>query len=165
MKAIIKKILTKINTVIALRNVKEHGKEIRVNFYSKFTRKTEIKDNCHFNGMHISGNGNVVIGNNFHSGGNCIMITSYHNYDYGIAIPYDNTFIDKNICIEDNVWLGSRVIVLGGVTIGEGAILQAGSVVVSDIPPCAIAGGHPAKVFKYRDQEHYYKLKNANKFF
>ena len=49
--------------------------------------------------------------------------------------------------------------VLGGVTLGEGCIIQAGSVVVSDIPDCAIAGGHPAKVFKYRDIRHYEELK------
>ena len=59
---------------------------------------------------------------------------------------------------------GSRVIILGGVTIGEGAIIQVGSVVVSDIPDYAIAGCHPAKVFKYRDKEHYYKLKQEESF-
>jgi acetyltransferase-like isoleucine patch superfamily enzyme len=71
----------------------------------------------------------------------------------------DNTYIYKDITIEDQVWLGSRVIVLGGVTIGEGAIIQAGSVVVKDIPKYAIAGGHPCKVFSQRDIEHYEKLK------
>jgi acetyltransferase-like isoleucine patch superfamily enzyme len=50
------------------------------------------------------------------------------------------------------------------VTVGEGSIIQAGSVVVKDIPKYAIAGGHPAKVFKYRDIEHYKKLKMENKF-
>jgi len=52
----------------------------------------------------------------------------------------------------------------GNITIGEGAIIQAGSVVVSDIPKYAIAGGDPAKVFKYRDIEHYEKLKKEKKF-
>ena len=56
------------------------------------------------------------------------------------------------------------MIVLGGVTIGEGAIIQAGSVVVKDIPPLAIAGGHPAVPFKYRDKEHYYRLKELGQF-
>jgi acetyltransferase-like isoleucine patch superfamily enzyme len=56
------------------------------------------------------------------------------------------------------------VIILPGVTIHEGAIIQAGSVVVKDIEKCAIAGGHPAKVFKYRDIEHYEKLKKEGKF-
>ena len=56
------------------------------------------------------------------------------------------------------------MIVLGGVTIGEGAIIQAGSVIIKDIPKYAIAGGHPAKVFKYRDIEHYIKLKIEKRF-
>lgn len=94
-----------------------------------------------------------------------MLITSNHNYDNGEAIPYDNTTIDGDIIIEDNVWIGQNVIILQGVTIGEGAIIQAGSVVTSDIPSCAIAGGHPAKVFKKRDEEHYYRLKEEKKFF
>jgi acetyltransferase-like isoleucine patch superfamily enzyme len=93
-----------------------------------------------------------------------MMITQNHNYDHGTMIPYDDTYIFKDIHIEDNVWLGNRVIILGGVTIGEGAIIQAGSVVVKNIPKYAIAGGHPATVFKYRDIKHYEKLKSAKKF-
>ena len=45
------------------------------------------------------------------------------------------------------------------------AIIQSGSVVVSDIEPCSIAGGHPAKVFKKRNEEHYFQLKTEQKFF
>ena len=63
------------------------------------------------------------------------------------------------------MWIGSRVIILGGVHIGEGAIIQAGSVVVTDVPPCAIVGGNPATVFKWRNKEHYYKLKGKRAFF
>lgn len=93
------------------------------------------------------------------------MISEIHNYDCGEAIPYDNTYIQKEIIIDDFVWLGDRVIVLGGSHIGEGAIIQAGSVVVGDIPPMAIAGGHPAKPFKYRDIEHFEKLKREKKYY
>lgn len=115
--------------------------------------------------MVIAGGGKVTIGDNFHSGVECRMISQFHRYDDGDAIPYDTKeYIFRDIVIEDNVWLGDRVIVLGGVTIGEGAIIQAGSVVVSDIPRYAIAGGHPAKVFKQRDVEHYEKLKKAGNF-
>jgi acetyltransferase-like isoleucine patch superfamily enzyme len=57
-----------------------------------------------------------------------------------------------------------NVTVLGGVTIGEGAITQIGSVVVSNIPTLAIAGGHPAKVYKYRDKNHYFLLKEKGLF-
>ncbi len=113
--------------------------------------------------MTIGGRGRVIIGDNFHSGPECRIITSFHNYE-GTKIPYDETYIDRDVIIGDNVWFGTRVMVLGGVTIEEGAIIQAGSVVVSNIPKGAIAGGHPAKVFKYRDLAHYDELKAAGAF-
>ena len=135
-----------------------------VNARSQVTGKTHLGHNVNFNGMEIVGGGSVTIGDNFHSGIEVRMITQIHDYDHGDAIPYDATYIYKDIVIEDNVWIGDRVIILGGVTIGEGAIVQAGSVVVKDIPACAIAGGHPAQVFKSRDVEHYERLKKAGKF-
>lgn len=136
-----------------------------VNYKSSVTSNTVLHKNVNFNGMKIKGAGKVNIGNNFHSGEDCLMITHNHNYDGGKMIPYDETIILKNITIEDNVWLGDRVIILGGVTIGEGAIIQAGSVVVNDIAKYSIAGGHPAKAFSQRNIEHYEKLKKEGKFF
>lgn len=93
-----------------------------------------------------------------------MIITQNHNYDHGAAIPYDDTYELKNVVIEDNVWFGNRVIVVGNITIGEGAIVAAGAVVSKDVPKCAIVGGNPAKVIKYRDIEHYEKLKQEGKF-
>ena len=146
------------------RVVKSYGDGFKVNGESYVTPKTTLGNNVNFNGMKIQGSGNVTIGNNFHSGIECMIITSIHNYDNGKAIPYDDTIISKDVTIEDNVWLGNRVTILPGVTIGEGAIIQAGSVVVKDVEKYGIAGGHPAKTFKYRDVEHYEKLKKENKF-
>jgi acetyltransferase-like isoleucine patch superfamily enzyme len=54
----------------------------------------------------------------------------------------------KPIILEDDVWLGARVIVLKGVTIGQGAVIGAGSVVTRDIPPHSVAVGQPARVVK-----------------
>lgn len=130
----------------------------------KITSNTSLGKNVCFNGMKMFGLGKISIGDNFHSGSECMIITNIHNYDHGKSIPYDDTYIEKNVCIKDNVWIGSRVIILGGVTIGEGAIIQAGAVVVKDIPAYAIAGGNPAKVFKHRDIEHYERLKKEKKF-
>lgn len=60
-------------------------------------------------------------------------------------------FSDKKpITIGNDVWIGSRSIVMDGVTIGDGAIVAAGSVVTKDVPPYAIVGGVPAKIIKYR---------------
>lgn len=143
---------------------KKVGTFLKVNGKSSVSGNTILGNNVNFNGMKIVGRGNVIIGDNFHSGPECLMLAEIHNYDHGKAIPYDDTYIQREIVIEDNVWLGSRVIVLDGITIGEGAIIQAGSVVTSNIPKCAIAGGHPAIVFKYRDIAHYDKLKQEGKF-
>lgn len=139
------------------------GKNLRVNYLSNVNSDTILKNNVNFNGMKIEGGG-VIIGRYFHSGKNCLMISENHNYDKGKAIPYDKTYIKKGIVIEDFVWMGSNVTVLPGVRIGEGAIIQAGAVVSSNIQAYAIAGGNPARVFKYRDVEHFRKLKEEGRY-
>ncbi|WP_290990735.1 acyltransferase [Hyphomicrobium sp.] len=52
------------------------------------------------------------------------------------------------VILEENVWLGARVIVLSGVTIGADSVVAAGSVVTRDIPPGCVAAGQPARVIK-----------------
>lgn len=149
----------------AKRTCKNFHSRVFIGGKTILTHNTFLDNNVNFNGMNIVGYGKINIGKNFHSGSECMMITTFHDYDNGKTIPYDSVSdINKDIVIEDNVWLGSRVIVLGGITIGEGAIIQAGSVVVNNIPKYSIAGGHPAKVFKTRDIEHYEKLKKEGSF-
>jgi len=53
------------------------------------------------------------------------------------------------ITVKNNAWIGFNSIILKGVTIGEGAIIGAGSVVTKDVPDYAIAGGNPARIIKY----------------
>ncbi len=142
---------------------KSYKLPINVNGFSIVSNKTVLGSNIHFNGIRISGCGNVSIDDNFHSGKECLIIAQNHNYE-GTKIPYDETYICKDVHIEKNVWIGDRVIILGGITIGEGAIIQAGSVVVGNIPKYAIAGGHPAKVFSSRNIKHYQDLKKKKLF-
>ncbi|MGD8172514.1 acyltransferase [Vibrio sp. TRT 21S02] len=137
--------------------------QVKPNVYgfSLFTKGTTLGKNTNFNGFRVYGGGTISIGDNFHSGKNCKVITQVHNY-HGSSLPYDDTYLTKDIVIGDNVWFGMDVTILSSCHIGEGAIIQAGSVIVNDIPPLAIAGGNPAKVFKYRDKEHYYSLKSLS---
>lgn len=148
----------------AKRQITSYGVGLRVNAPCTFDGSVILGDNCNFNGMQILGGGTVKIGNNFHSGVECMMITQNHNYDEGTHIPYDDTYVLKHVVIGDNVWFSNRVLVTGNVTIGEGVIIAAGSVVCRDVPPLAIVGGNPAKIIKYRNQEHYYKLKKQGLF-
>jgi acetyltransferase-like isoleucine patch superfamily enzyme len=59
-------------------------------------------------------------------------------------------FDKKTTEIGHDVWIGARAIIVGGVTIGTGAIVATGAVVAKDVPPYAIVGGVPAKVLRYR---------------
>lgn len=56
----------------------------------------------------------------------------------------------KKAIVGNDVLIGSHSLVLGGVTIGNGAVVAAGAVVTKDVPPYAVVGGVPAKVIKYR---------------
>lgn len=56
---------------------------------------------------------------------------------------------DRDIIIEDDVWIGSNVTLLSGVSIGRGATVAAGAVVNKSIPPYCVCGGVPAKVIKF----------------
>ena len=144
--------------------VKRVGKDLHCRGLVHATRFTEIGDHVHLHGMWASGDGRFVIGNWSHLGEGLRVFTRNHNYDKGDAIPYDSTYITKDVIVGDFVWIGVEVILLPGTTIGEGAIIQAGSVVHGHIPAYAIAGGNPAKVFAQRDIEHFKRLKAEGKF-
>lgn len=71
----------------------------------------------------------------------------YHIFEdeYGVDVVSKGAIV-----IENDVWIGAQTTILTGVTIGNGAIIAANSVVTKDVPPYAIVGGTPAKVLKYR---------------
>jgi len=140
------------------------GDDLMINGPSRVSPNTVLGNNVKFNGLEVRGDGSLEIGDNFRSAPGCVIITRNHDYDGGEAVPYDDTYVREPVTIGDNVWFGVNVIVVPGVDIGEGAIIQAGSVVTDDVPPGGIAGGHPAEVFSSRDMEHYEQLKSEGKF-
>lgn len=56
----------------------------------------------------------------------------------------------KQVTIGNDVWIGTRAMVLDGVSVGDGAIIGAGAVVTKDVPPYAIVAGVPAKIIRFR---------------
>lgn len=98
----------------------------------------------------------INIGNYVMTGPEVMMITGDHRTDligeYMINITNDmkTPDNDKQIIIEDDVWIGARSIILKGVRIGKGSIVAAGSVVTKDVPPYSIVGGTPAKTIRKR---------------
>ncbi|MFC7136070.1 acyltransferase [Halobaculum litoreum] len=142
----------------------ETGEPLRVNGPSRVNSNTVLDDNVNFNGLQVMCDGRLTIGDNSHSGPGVRILTRNHNHDAGTAIPYDDTYVRNPVRTGDNVWLGVDTTVLPGVEIGEGAIVQAGSTVVDDVPSGAIVGGHPAEQFAERDMDHYNRLKEQGRF-
>jgi acetyltransferase-like isoleucine patch superfamily enzyme len=64
------------------------------------------------------------------------------NYYHGTE---DDSITSAPVRIEDRVWIGCNVIVLAGVTIGQGSVVAAGSVVTRDVPPGTLVAGNPAR--------------------
>ena len=85
---------------------------------------------------------------------NTELLTTYFIKFRVFGEPYGTDAVSKGeINIGNDVWIGTGCTILTGVTIGDGAVLAANSVVTTDIPAYAIAGGTPAKVIKYRFSE------------
>ena len=90
--------------------------------------------------------------------GTKFILGSEHPYNYLSTFPfkvkcagYSYEATTKGpIVVKDDVWIGEDSLILSGVTIGQGAVVAARSVVVKDIPPYSIVGGNPAKVIKER---------------
>ncbi len=91
----------------------------------------------------------ITIGNEVLMASNILISSENHGTDPESSIPYmDQPLIGKAVAIADGCWLGERVCVLPGVSIGEKSIIGAGSVVTKNIPAYTIAVGNPAKPIK-----------------
>lgn len=106
--------------------------------------------------------GEIHIGDNVMIGPNVTLATPMHPLlpeERNIRKREDGSFYNleyaKPITIKDNCWLASNVVVCGGVTIGEGCVIGAGSVVTRDIPPYSLAAGNPCRVIrKITEKDH-----------
>ncbi len=92
----------------------------------------------------------MKIGNYVMIGPYCLFASVHHKFDdYKLPMFFQKPEV-RSIIIKDDVWIGAKVTVLGGVTIGRGAVVAAGAVVTKDVEPYSIVGGVPAKLIKYR---------------
>lgn len=95
--------------------------------------------------------GPLEIGNYVMMGPEVIILTSTHRFDsLDVPMCLQGSHSNKKVVIEDDVWIGTRAVILPGITIGKGSIIGAGAIVTKDVPAWAIVGGNPAKVIKYR---------------
>ncbi|MBM3206680.1 MAG: CatB-related O-acetyltransferase [Candidatus Staskawiczbacteria bacterium] len=71
---------------------------------------------------------------------------------------YTDSMKSKFVIIGSDVWIGEDVKIIGGIRVGDGAIIAAGSIVTKDVPPFAIVGGIPARVIRFRFTDDKIKL-------
>lgn len=137
------------------------GEEVWIEppFHCDYGWNIEVGENFFANyGLTILDVGKVTIGDHVQFAPGVSIYTAGHplhpisrnsGYEYGIPITIGN-----------NVWIGGNVIILPGVTIGDNAVIGAGSVVTKDVPDNMIAAGNPCKVIRKitdEDRKYYYK--------
>ena len=95
----------------------------------------------------------VKIGSNVMMGPEVLIYTENHNVTRtDIPMFFQGMESRKKVIIENDVWIGRRVIILPGVKIGKGSILGAGTVIAKDVPDYSVVVGNPGKVIKNRNQ-------------
>lgn len=124
------------------------GKNTMINapIFVNLANKVKIGNNVVLmNGFQCMSAGGLIIEDDTKIALNCTIATNNHDF-------YDRPVITcKPVHIKKNVWIGVNATILPGVTIGENAIVGAGSVVTKDVPDNAVVVGTPAKVIKYLD--------------
>jgi acetyltransferase-like isoleucine patch superfamily enzyme len=132
-------------TIVIGERVRIHSTTVPVELAAVNGGCIEIGDQSFLNyGVSISAFELVRIGRR------CLLGTYVNilDNDWHDVVDRSRTPPSQPVILEDNVWLGNRVIVLPGVTIGHDAVVGAGSVVVKDVPPRSVAVGNPARVIR-----------------
>lgn len=131
------------------------GKGSTIGRLTRFQGKITIGENAFVNefcSLNAGLDDEIIIGEYTSLAPDCYLITGDHDIDKNVLINVRGDEGGKrgSIVIGKNCWIGAKSIILKNVSIGDGAVIGAGSVVTRDIPPFAVAVGNPARVIKYR---------------
>jgi acetyltransferase-like isoleucine patch superfamily enzyme len=113
-----------------------------------------IGDFCTIVGAIICTNGHVSIGNYTFVAHEVILadtalsVPLHADSVMAVCGPHSTSAVPPTIVLGENVWVGTRAVLLSGANVGEGAIIGAGAVVDCEIPPFCIVAGNPARVVK-----------------
>lgn len=114
---------------------------------SSIGRYTKIK-NAEI-GRYCSISWDITIGATFHPLDHLTSHAFWYKKKFGLC-EEDLEFDFRTTRIGNDVWIGCNAVIMPGVTIGNGAVIGAGSIVTKDIPPYAICAGNPAKILRFR---------------
>ena len=130
-----------------------YGAQINVfNYRNLSTSRINIGSDCVVGaGCLITGQGGVDIGDSVIIAPKVMILPVDHICDNPDLPIKEQGLEAKPIVVESNAWIGAGAIILGGVKIGKGSVIGAGSVVTADVPPRCVAAGNPARVIKNLD--------------
>jgi len=137
---------------------KRYGKNFIFDPYSIFSYDTiEVGDDVYIGPRaNFGGIKGIQIGHKVMFGPDVSILGGDHNTtqigEFMTDVHWKLPKNDQKVTIENDVWVGARVIILKGITIGTGSIVAAGALVSKDVLPYSIVGGVPAKVIKMRFQ-------------
>ena len=130
--------------------IKKAGTRLSIGRKCFIHKNTEIGDHSGVGFSCVIHNG-VKIGDNVMMGPEVLIYKQNHNTS-DIDIPMNKQGMRERciVTIEDDVWIGARVVILPGVTIGHGSVIGACAVVSKDVPPYSVYVGNPGRVVKTR---------------
>lgn len=145
------RVLVQNRGVVEIGNqVRFEGTTVRIELVALRGGRISVGERTYINyGTNISATKSVRIGNKCAIGQYCIIMDN----DYHRVGDLDRMGDPHPVVIGDRVWLGARVIVLPGSTIGDGSVIGANSVVKGDIPAGVIAAGMPARVIRRIEEQ------------
>ena len=126
------------------------GKNVNIEKGAKFSSSVELGNNSGI-GINARLEGKVIIGNDVMMGPEVCILVRNHNFERNdIPMNMQGATAERPVTIGNDVWLGTRAIILPGVKIGNGAVIGAGAVVTKDVPDYTVVGGNPAVIIKSR---------------
>ena len=142
-----------IRRFIALGFLEYCGKNANIEYRCNFANKGKGVRVGHNSGIGVKCQIGpfVTVGNDVMMGPEVVIITANHQFLRTDCTIREQGYQDyKPVVVEDDVWIGQRVMIMPGVTIGKGSIIGAGAVVAKNVPPYSIAVGNPCRVIKSR---------------
>ena len=136
--------------------LKKMGKNVRIREGCQImeARNIEMGDNVLINrNSDLYGYGGLIIGDNTSIGPYCSIVTHNHNFADTEKLINEQGHTKKKVTIGSDVWIGTHSVILPGVTIGNGSVVGAGSVVTKDVSDYTVVAGNPAKEIKKRISE------------
>lgn len=119
-----------------------------------------IGENYFFHGM-----GGIKIGDNTILSRNVTIYSANHNYLSNNQIPYDDSYISKQVIIGNSVWIGMNVCILPGVEISDGAIIGMGAIISKNVGIGEIVVGSSQRVVGSRDINNFENLKTNKQYY